>query len=162
MGLLGREPQGRSTDLAVPLEHVAATARKRGLIVVISDLLAPAELLRTRLGYLRSRGHDVIVLRVLDPAEVSFEFAGPAMFRDVESGRELYVDPTTVRASYVRRFGEHAATVERACADLGIEFRQITTDRPLELVLFDLLKARARRGRQSARRGAAARGGGGR
>jgi uncharacterized protein (DUF58 family) len=154
MGLLGREPQGRATDLAGPLEQVAATARKRGLIVVVSDLLAPAELLRTRLGYLRSRGHDVIVLRVLDPAEVGFGFGSPAMFVDAESGRALYVDPDTARAAYLRRFGEHAAVVERSCADLGIEHRLITTDRPLEMVLFDLLKMRAKRGRQPGRKSA--------
>ena len=145
MAVLEREPMGRATDLAGPLEEIAATVRKRGLIILISDLLAEASALKTRLGYLRSRGHDVIVLRVLDPAEVSFQFATPAMFLDVESGRELYVDPDQARAEYLRRFAAHAAEVERACLDLGIEFESITTDRPLELVLFDLLKARMRR-----------------
>ena len=47
---------------------------------------------------LRRRGHDVIVLRVLDPAEVDFGFDVPAMFRDAESGRELYSDPGAARA----------------------------------------------------------------
>ena len=120
--------------------------RKRGLIILISDLLAPTDALQTRLGYLRSRGHDVVVLRVLDPAEVEFPFTTPAMFHDVESGRELYVDPDAARAEYLRRFAAHAAEIERACVDLGIEYEPITTDRPLELVLFDLLKARMRRG----------------
>src|SRR4051794_1177388 len=89
---LEREPRGRATNLAEPLEQIAATVRKRGLIILISDLLAPTEMLRNRLGYLRSRGHDVVVLRILDPAELEFPFATPAMFHDVESGRELYVD----------------------------------------------------------------------
>src|SRR5262245_11877165 len=93
MAVLEREPTGRATDLAGPLEQIAATVRKRGLIILISDLLAAAGALRTRLGYLRSRGHDVIVLRVLDPAEMDFSFTAPAMFLDVESGRELYIDP---------------------------------------------------------------------
>lgn len=160
MAVLEREPQGRATDLAGPLEQIAATVRKRGLIVLISDLLAPTDLLRTRLGYLRSRGHDVVVLRVLDPAEVAFAFETPAMFLDVESGRELYIDPAEARAEYLRRFSEHAAEVARACVDLGVEYESITIDRPLELVLFDLLKARMRRGRQPGRRNAPGRGGG--
>jgi uncharacterized protein (DUF58 family) len=147
MGMLEREPEGRSTRLAEPLEEVAATVRKRGLIVLISDLLAPVDQLRTRLGYLRARGHDVIVLRVLDPAESRFEFETPALFRDLESGRELYVDPSSAKAEYLRRFTDHATAIARACADLGIEYESIETDRPLELVLFDLLKARMRRGR---------------
>ena len=93
MAMLEREPAGRATDLAEPLEQIAATVRKRGLIILISDLLAPTDSLRTRLGYLRSRGHEVVVLRILDPAEVEFTFTTPAMFHDVESGRELYIDP---------------------------------------------------------------------
>lgn len=159
MAALEREPQGKATNLAEPLEQIAATVRKRGLIILLSDLLAPTDALRTRLGYLRTRGHDVIVLRILDPAEVQFTFETPAMFRDVESGRELYVDPETARAEYLRRFGAHAAEIERACVDLGIEYEAITTDRPLELVLFDLLRARLRRGRQPGRRAAPGRGG---
>jgi uncharacterized protein (DUF58 family) len=159
MAVLDREPQGCATDLAEPLDQIAATVRKRGLIILISDLLAPIDPLRTRLGYLRSRGHDVIVLRILDPAEVQFTFTMPAMFHDVESGRELYVDPSEARNEYQRRFAAHAAEIERSCVDLGIDFELITTDTPLELVLFDLLKARMRRGRRPGRRAATRPGG---
>ncbi len=159
MGILEREPSGKATDLAKPLEEIAATVRKRGLIVLISDLLVPLDTLRTRLGYLRSRGHDVVVLRVLDPAEIDFPFTNPAMFRDSESGRAMNVDPAAARAGYVRRFSAHAAEIARACADQGIELVSLATDRPLELVLFDLLKARIRRGRFSGRRSQAGQGG---
>ena len=160
MGVLEREPAGKATDLARPLEEIAATVRKRGLIVLISDFLAPADSLKTRLGYLRSRGHEVILLRVLDPAETVFAFEAPAMFRDVESGRELYIDPAAARADYLRRFNEHGEAVKRACVDLGIEYEVVTTDQPLELVLFDLLKAREARARRPGRRVAPGRGGG--
>jgi uncharacterized protein (DUF58 family) len=152
MAALEREPEGRATDLAGPLDQIAATVRKRGLIILLSDMLAAPEPLRTRLGYLRSRGHDVIVLRILDPAEVEFAFSTPAMFRDVESRRELYIDPAEAKADYLRRFRAHALDIERACVDLGIECEVVTTDRPLELVLFDLLKARMRRGRRPGHR----------
>jgi uncharacterized protein (DUF58 family) len=160
MAILEREPMGRATNLAEPLEQIAATVRKRGLVVLISDLLAPTESLQTRLGYLRSRGHDVIVLRILDPAELEFAFAMPSMFHDLESGRELYIDPDGARADYLRKFAAHDAEIERACVDLGIEYELISTHRPLELVLFDLLKARMRRGREPGRRGGPGRGGG--
>ncbi|WP_165219401.1 DUF58 domain-containing protein [Aquisphaera insulae] len=156
LGMLDREPKGRATDLATPLEEIAATVRKRGLIVLISDLLAPAEALRTKLGYLRSRGHEVILLRILDPAEVAFGFDTPAMFQDVETDRELYVDPASARAGYLRRFREHADAIRRACTDLGVEFQPISTDAPLELMLFDLLKARFRRSASPNRRPSAA------
>jgi uncharacterized protein (DUF58 family) len=146
MGMLDREPQGRATDLAGPLDQIAATVSKRGLVILISDLLAPADMLRAPLARLHSRGHEVIVLRILDPAEVDFTFSAPSMFRDVETGKELYIDPSAARASYLDRFAAHAAEIERVCTDLGFVFQPITTDAPLELVLFDVLKARMRRG----------------
>jgi uncharacterized protein (DUF58 family) len=159
MAALDREPTGRATNLVEPLEQIAATVRKRGLIVLISDLLVPVDSLQTRLGYLRSRGHDVVVLRVLDPAEVNFTFTTPAMFHDVESGKELYIDPAAAREGYLRKFAAHAEQIERASVELGIEYESITTDRPLELVLFDLLKARMRRARRPGRASSRMRGG---
>src|SRR6201999_3992586 len=103
---------------------------------------------RKRLGYLRSRGHDVIVLRVVDPAEAEFRFEASAMFRDAESGREIYVDPSSAPAEYFGRVPAPAGRIQQACVEHGIEYLAIKTDTPLELVLFDLLKARMRRSRR--------------
>ena len=146
---------GSTTDVTAPLERIAATVTKRGLIVLISDLLAPLEALEQNLGHLRARGHEVVLLRVLDPSELSFEFRDPAMFHDIESGRDLYVDPDTARESYLREFGRHAEAIAATCTNLGIDYYQLPTDRPLELVLSDFLNARMRRGRQVGRRRAA-------
>lgn len=159
MSILERDPEGRSTDLVGPLEEIAAAVRKRGLIVLISDLLAPMDNFRSRLGYLKSRGHDVVVLRLLDPAEISFPFDAPGMFLDLESGREVYIDPSVARSDYAKRFTAHAQSIERACADLGIEFSSFSIDQPLELVLFDFLKMRSRSGLRPRRRAAPGRGG---
>ena len=96
-----------------------------------------------------------MILRVLDPSESDFDFRQPAMFRDMESGRNLYVDPATARDAYRKRFNEHAQSVRRMCNDLGIDLYPMTTERPLELVLYDFLNSRLRRGRRIARRGSA-------
>ena len=139
---------GAATQLGPPIEQIARTVKKRGLIVLISDLLADVDTLETHLGYLRSRGHEVVLLRILDPEEVSFQFSDPALFEDLESRRELYVDPGTARQDYLARFAEHERSVSRTCNNLGIDLYRLTTDRPLELALFDLLHARLRRGRK--------------
>jgi uncharacterized protein (DUF58 family) len=152
---LERPPSGKATDLTRPLEQIAATVTKRGLIVLVSDLLAPVDTLQTHLGYLRLRGHEVVLLRVLDRREEDFAFSRPAMFSDMESGRHLYVDPSAARDRYLRRFREHASAVRQACNNLGIDLYPMTIDRPLELALLDFLKARLHRGRQVARRGVA-------
>jgi uncharacterized protein (DUF58 family) len=149
---LEHSPAGTGTDLTAPLEQIARTAQKRGLVVLLSDLLAPLEAVETRLGYLRSRGHEVVVMRVLDPAEIDFPFQEAALFHDVESGRELYVDPQVARDRYRQRFAEHAEGLSRACNKLGIDLMKLPTNQPLELALFDFLSTRLRRGRQVARR----------
>lgn len=149
---LERSLAGTATDLGPPLEQIAKTASKRGLIVLISDLLAPIDALETQLGYLRSRGHEVVVLRVLDPAEIDFRFEEAAVFHDAESGREIYVDPQAARERYLERFARHAAEIAAACNRLGIDYYQLSTAQPLELALFDFLNSRLRRGRQTVRR----------
>ncbi|MGQ0634534.1 MAG: DUF58 domain-containing protein [Planctomycetaceae bacterium] len=145
-------PAGANTDLAGALEQVARLAAKRGLVVLLSDLLTPVEAIETRLGYLRSRGHEIVVLRVLDPAETGFAFDEAAMFRDLETGRELFVDPHVERLRYRERFARHKQELARACHRLSVDFAELSTDQPLERALFDFLNARLRRGRQLFRR----------
>jgi uncharacterized protein (DUF58 family) len=152
MLLLERPTVGKSTDLVKPLERAAELLHKRGTIVVVSDLLAPLDGLSSQLAALTSRGHEVVVFQVLDPAELSFEFADAALFVDAETDRELYVDPQSVRDEYLRRFNQHRAELQTIADRLGVELRTVATDRPLEEALFDFLQARARRGKTTRRR----------
>lgn len=143
---------GTGTDLQNPLEHVASMLNKRGLVILISDLLAPLELLSSRLSFLTSRGHEVVLMRILDPAEVEFNFSSPAMFQDVETSRDLYVDPQAIRTQYLQRFNDHETQVKEICANLGIDFCRFVTDQPLELTLFDFVNSRLQRGKKSGAR----------
>ncbi|MCX6905731.1 MAG: DUF58 domain-containing protein, partial [Verrucomicrobia bacterium] len=138
---------GRATDLAAPLQRVAEIIRKRGLIVLISDFLAPLDRLEKAMVQLAACGHEVIVFQVLDPAEATFQFREPAVFEDLETGRTLMVDPGAVRADYTRRLEEHCAAVRQLCQRLGNTCSRLTTDQPLELALFDFLRARMQRGK---------------
>ena len=152
---LERPAEGRSTDLTAPLRRVAELVRKRGLVVLISDLLAPAEALAAPLALLTAARHEVIVLQVLDPAELTFDFADPARFVDVETGRDLFIDPALARKNYRAQFDAHLAAIRATCQQLGITHLQLTTTQPLELALFDFLKARSARGKLVRRRVAA-------
>ncbi len=148
MVCLERAVAGTSTNFAQALEQVASTIRKRGLLIMVSDLLTDTQLLKTQLQYLRSQGHEIVLLRVLDPAEIDFKFDKPAMFVDVESGKDLYVDPDAARETYKRNFTNHASDLDHACRDLGIDLHQLVTSQPLELALYDFLQSRLRSGRQ--------------
>ncbi|HUQ72607.1 MAG TPA: DUF58 domain-containing protein [Planctomycetaceae bacterium] len=135
---------GTATELAPPLEQVAERLTKRGMLVLISDLLAPLAQVELSLGCLTARGQEVLVFQTLDPAEMTFDFDRPELFEDLESGRKLYVDPATLRAEYRRRLNEHLAAVQGLCDQLGITYRRLTTDQPLGDALGDFLRSRLR------------------
>ncbi len=151
---LDKPPAGTATDLSAPLRRVAELVRKRGLVVLISDLLAPASALEAPLALLTAARHEVVVFQVLDPAELTFDFSAASRFLDVETGRDLYLDPALARHGYERRLEEHLSAVRAICQRLGISHVQLSTAQPLELALFDFLKTRANRGKLVRRRAA--------
>jgi uncharacterized protein (DUF58 family) len=149
---LERKSEGSSTSLTEPLRRVSELARKRGLIVLISDLLAPLDELERHLARLTAAGHEVVVFQVLDPNEFAFSFQNAMLFQDVESQRDVYVDPAAARAAYQIRLREHCQNLKTICLKLGFVFHQVVTDRPLDQALLDFLRSRARRGKFVRRR----------
>lgn len=145
MALLEKPPAGRGTDLVSPLQRTAELVRKRGLIVVLSDFLAPLERLDRALLELAAGGHELVLFQVLDPAELSFDFAAPAVFEDLESGQTLQIDPGTGRDGYRKRLEAHCEALRELCQRQGATHLRLATDQPLELALFDFLRARSGR-----------------
>jgi uncharacterized protein (DUF58 family) len=148
---LEASPAGAATDLGPPLQRLAQMLTKRGLIVLISDLLTSVDRLEPDLGYLCAGGHDVVVFHVLDPAELHFDFETPALFRDVETGRNMYVDPAAARKSYTRLLADHLSNAKAICQRLGIDYHLFATDRPFDLALLDFLQGRMHRRRHRIR-----------
>src|SRR5947207_3643789 len=142
---------GKATDLAAPLRRIVEIVKKRALMVLISDLLAPIETLEKNLVALTACGHEVLLFHVLDPAELAFRFEKAVMFHDVESDRDLFIDPVTARKEYLKKFEAHNQAVQSACQKLGIAYRRFGTDRALELALFDFLRERMRRRKRVSR-----------
>ena len=138
-------PKGRATELGPPLQRLAEMLTKRGLIVLISDLLTSIDRLELHLGYLCASGHDVVVFNVLDPAELSFELEAPTLLEDVETGRSMYVDPSAAAAGYKRRLTKHLDETKSTCAKLGIDYHLFPTDKPFDLALLQFLQDRMRR-----------------
>ncbi len=147
MQALEREPEGGSTDLGSPLRKIAELMRRRGLVILLTDLLAPIDDLEHDLALLTSVGHEVILFQLLDPAELTFDFDQSTQFVDLESGKDVFIDPHQARDDYKRRFNAHTEAAELVCRKLGISYRRFTTDQPLELAVYDFLKARLRNGR---------------
>jgi uncharacterized protein (DUF58 family) len=150
---LEKPAAGASTDLSAPLRRIVQLVNKRGLIVLLSDLLAPIETLEKNLTLMTVAGHEVLLFHILDRAEVNFDFDQAGQFYDVESGRDLYIDPALVRKQYRRNMDKHMELARLTCQKLGIAYHHFTTDRPLELALFDFLRSRMQRGRTGKRLG---------
>lgn len=144
---------GSATDLTAPLKRIVELVRKRGLMVLISDLLAPIETLEKNLIALTASGHEVLLFHLLDPAELHFNFDRAALFHDVESGRDLYIDPAAARETYLAKLAAHNAAVQSICQKLGIGYHRLATDRPLEMALFDFLRDHSQRARLVKRTG---------
>jgi uncharacterized protein (DUF58 family) len=149
---LEKEPDGDSTNLGEPLRRVAELARKRGLIVLISDLLAPVDELERNLGRLTAAGHELVIFQVLDPNELAFNFDRAMLFQDVESQKDFYLDPAAVRSDYQQRLQNHSQAVEVVCRKLGFAFHRVVTNQPMDLALLNFLKSRNRRGKRVNRR----------
>ena len=148
MATLEKPPGGQSTNLNAPLQRIVEIVRKRGVMVLLSDFLAPMERLEPDLTALTASGHEVIVFQTLDPAELTFQFDTPAFFQDVESGRSFFIDPGAARKDYLRKLEAHCAALRETCQRLGIACHRLSIDRPLELALFDFLRERMQRRRK--------------
>jgi len=139
---LEKTGSGSATHLSRPLEQIAERLNKRGMLVLISDLLAPLETLEQSLGSLTIRGQDVVVFHVLDPEELHFQFGSPELFVDLETDRRLYVDPAAIRKDYLARLGEHLKAIEGICSRLGLVYQRLSTDTPLETALPEMIRIR--------------------
>ena len=128
-------PEGRGTAAEAALRHVTSLLVRRGLVLLLSDLLLERELTLTALRYLRHRGHQVVVLHLMDPAER--ELAGPpeVRFRDPESGVSLVVRPRELARAYRDTVQREIAAWRAACRRHGIAYHDIMTDQPFGLAL---------------------------
>ena len=152
---LEKAPGGAGTDVSAPLKRMAELVRKRAMIVLVSDLLAPVESLERSLAMLTASGHEVLIFHVADRAEIAFDFAAPARFLDLETGNDLFLEPSVARAEYTRQREAHLAGIRAICERLGIAHHRLMTDEPLELALFDFLNGRRARGKIVRRKAAA-------
>lgn len=137
-----RARPGKRTDFYRTLAKVAERLRRRGIVVVISDLLDDPESVMGGLRHLAYRGNDVIVFQILDPSELDFDFADAAQFVDMETGAEMSVVPDYVRREYVKVLRGQISEYEKECRKDRMDFTLVETSKPLDKVLFNYLVRR--------------------
>jgi uncharacterized protein (DUF58 family) len=145
LATLDSEPQGTSTNLVRPLELLAEILHHRGLLLLISDFLVPLEHLEKRIAFLRARRHEIMVFRILDPAEVDLSGDEAITMVDSETGQRIYVDPAREREPYRHRFNQHEQQLQELLGRNGIDYVRMLTSGPLDRVLFEILNVQSRR-----------------
>ena len=142
---LDQLPSGARTDAGRPLHQLADALAKRGMIVLISDLLDEPARVIDGLKHFRFRGNDVLVLHVLDHAELTFPFDRPITFRDLETGEEVVASPSEVREHYLAGIRGLVDTYQRELRSVGIDYQLVDTSEPLDRALLSYLAVRGRR-----------------
>jgi uncharacterized protein (DUF58 family) len=141
---LDRLRPARRTDVSKPLHQLADSLVKRGMVVLISDLLDDPDAVIRGLKHFQFRGNDVIVFQVLDPDEIDFPFERATRFEDLETTEEIMAVPGAVRDHYLREIGGLIDRYRRQLGAAGIDYQLLSTKHPLELALLSYLSTRSR------------------
>lgn len=139
---LAAQPQTDKTDMLAVLRAAAETLPRRGMVVLVSDLLADRTGLIKGLRMLRQRGHDVLVFHVMDDEELDFPFNGPTRFDGLESDDFLNCNPRALREGYLAALQAFLDEVRRECAKAACDYALVRTSDPLDAVLATYLSKR--------------------
>jgi uncharacterized protein (DUF58 family) len=139
----GIEPGGE-TDVGAVLHEAAERTKRRGLIIVISDLIDNEESIASGLGHFRHNNHEVIVFHTMDPAELEFPYDRLTRFKDMEGAGRVVVNPKSLRARYLSRINQFTDTVKRDCFERRISYELCDTSQPYDRFLAAYLDKRSR------------------
>lgn len=137
------QPRGRGS-LATPLLKVSESQHRRSMLLILSDLYEPADKIRDAIGPLRDAGHDLLVMHLLDPSELNFNFDSAGTFEDLESGERIPVVPGRLRTRYTELIRDHVAAVEKLLGEGRVDYLMVDTSKPVDDVLFHYLLRRER------------------
>ncbi|MFH0989096.1 MAG: DUF58 domain-containing protein [bacterium] len=130
------------TGTAQSLHEVAERIKRRGLVIVLSDLFDDPQSVITALKHFRHRGNEVIVMQILDPLERSFAFGSDAVFRDLETREELLTQPWHVQKAYRKSMQEFLDLIKKECRENAIDYILLDTATPFDTSLIEYLNKR--------------------
>jgi uncharacterized protein (DUF58 family) len=130
------------TDIGAVLRSVAEAYPRRGLVILISDLLVDRTGLFKGIKLLRQNGHDVLVFHVMDDDELDFSFSGPTRFDGLEVDEQLSCNPRALREGYLEALGAYLSEVRHGCALDGVQYKLVRTSEPLDGALATFLTDR--------------------
>jgi len=141
--LAGHEPAGQ-TDTGRALHALAERSFRRGMIVILSDLFDDPEAVFRAVAHFRKKMHDVILLQILDPAELELSFDRVAEFVDMETGEKLEIDPDLARSAYKQELQKSIDRCREKCAVMNVDYRLVSTGGSFEDFIHQYLVERRR------------------
>lgn len=135
-------PAERKTSIGPIFHDLAERLKKRGIVIVLSDLFDNVDSMMAGLKHLRHRRHEVILMHVLDPAEMDFPFEQTTRFRGLEDLSDAVVDPRAIRRGYLAEFGRYLLALQAGCRAHAIDYVPMRTDQSLEVALASYLASR--------------------
>jgi uncharacterized protein (DUF58 family) len=145
IGVLESPTPTRATTMEPALKDAASRLKSRGVVVLISDFLDDANKILQGLQHLRYQRHDIVMVHVLDEAEVNFPFDQPSRFVGLEGWEPIVADPQGLRAAYRKEVDAHIKKLREGARSLEIDYQLMLTNQPLHLTLPHLLAQRRRR-----------------
>jgi Uncharacterized conserved protein (some members contain a von Willebrand factor type A (vWA) domain) len=136
----------KGTALDKPMTRFQEHIKRRGLVAVISDFYCDTEELLENVRPLAMQGQDVILLHLLDPAELEPDIKQSTLYEDMETGHAIEVSPTYMKKEYRERIRAHIAAIEKAARGMNADHVLVNTGEPLERALHSYLTFREKRG----------------
>ena len=133
---------GEDTNIAGVLHEMAERMRRRSMAIIISDFFDDDEEVLRGLQHFRHLRHEVIVLHLLDDAELSFPFDRVTLFEGMERGEELVVDPRVMAEGYHRRFQAYLERLRKGCTEKNIDYERMMLSEPFDRALSAYLGRR--------------------
>jgi len=143
---LDDENAGKDTRVEPVLHEMAERIIKRGLVVLVSDLLDEPEQIMNGLKHFRHKKQEVIVFHILDRKELEFDFNTRTKFLDMESGEEVVTEPWHIRSSYTDLVSELQSYYRKECREHLIDYFPVFTDQNLDRSITEYLNKRKKLG----------------
>jgi uncharacterized protein (DUF58 family) len=135
---------GSSTDMGKPFHELADSMKKRGIIILISDLLDDPDKIINGLQHFRFNRNNVIVFQILDPYELAFQYNDMIELEDMETGEKIFVMPEEAKNVYQKNLEKFRSKLNFECGVLGIDYNVLSTHTPLDFALFQYLSKRCK------------------
>jgi uncharacterized protein (DUF58 family) len=143
--LLDVTPAREKSDLGLVFNDLAERFKKRGIVVVFSDLFDDVARIMTGLKHFRHRRHEVIIFHILDPAELEFPFRDTTLFKGMEGMPDILTDPHALKRAYQAELQSFLRELEKGCRMVDIDYVPLRTDQSLDIPLTSYLASRSAR-----------------